>query len=51
MLRIFPDREFHIKLIPGAVPFHIKQPYLISLNQKETVKTELLRQLILGIIV
>ena len=49
-LGIFPDREFNIELIPGAVPFHIKQPYSIPLHQRAAVKRELLRQLSLGIL-
>ena len=50
-LGIFPDREFDIELLPGAVPFHIKQPYSIPLHQRDAVKKELLWQLSLGIIV
>ena len=49
-LGIFPNRKYHIDLMLGAKPFHIKQPYSVALNQQEPVKIELLRQLKLGII-
>ena len=49
-LEIFPDREFYIELVPGAVPFHVKQPYSIPLHQRNAVKKELICQLGLGII-
>ena len=49
-LGISPDREFHIERVPGAVPFHVKQPYSIPLHQRDAVKKELLCQLGLGII-
>ena len=31
-LGIFPDREFNIELVPGAVLFHVKQPYSIPIQ-------------------
>ena len=49
-LGIFPNRKYHIELQQDAKAFHIKQPYSVPLNQQEAVKTELLRQLKLGII-
>ena len=49
-LRISPDREFNIELVPDVVSFHVKQPYSISLHQRNAVKKELLRQLGIGII-
>ena len=42
-LGIFPNREYHIDLLPNAKPFHIKQPYSIPIHQQEAVKKELLR--------
>ena len=50
-LGIFPDREYHIDLMLGAKPFHIRQPYSIPLQQQDAVKKELLRQVKLGILV
>ena len=49
-LGIFPNREYHIDLNLGAKAYHIKQPYSVPLHQQEAVKTELLRQLKLGIL-
>ena len=49
-LGIFPNRKYHIDLQLGAKAFHIKQPYSVALNQQTAVKTELLRQLKLGIL-
>ena len=49
-LGIFPNREYHIDLMLGAKPYHIKQPYSVPLHQQNAVKTELLRQLKLGIL-
>ena len=49
-LGIFLNRKYHIDLMLGAKPFHIKQPYSVPLYQQDAVKIELLRQLKLGII-
>ena len=49
-LGTFLDRKCHIDLNLGAEACHIKQPHLIPLNQMSAVKTEIKRQVDLGII-
>ena len=46
----YPNQTFHITLKPDARPYHVKQPFPIPVNQLENFKTEIHRQVQLGIL-
>ena len=46
----YKQRQFHIQLKEGTVPFHCKQPYPIPMVDREVFKAELDRQVSLGIL-
>ena len=49
-LGIFPNGECHIDSKPESKAHHIEQPHSVPLNQTPAVKTEIQRQVKLGII-
>ena len=49
-LGIFPNRKHHVDSNLGAKACHIKQPHFVTLEQVKAAKTEMKRQVDLGIV-